>query len=306
MTTFASSYLDSADADPQGTATLARDYMRHCIDRNDVLTAEQRQRLGGWLGPELFNVLAPGGVASTANWLDSPASLDGLIGRNHGPAGPAIDITADSGLSWADGIVGTVNEDVRGIQEGTVVRLASTAAAAHAIDCMSEAMTLLRRAWPEAAVETSVLVSNYVYVSGADYRSGAMHRYFGCMLVGTGYVTSVERAYETLLHETGHTVLYLKSSFCRYLNNPDERAVHPLRREPRPMLGTLHAAISLYRVARGFSKLLGTGFESLEAERILARNSADLGTALRVLAEHADWTASGERFYDSMRRELDL
>jgi|GEM_PF-4920281 len=303
MTTFASSYLDSADADPEGTAAYARNYMRYCIDRNDVLTEDQRQRIGGWLGPELFNVLAPGGVASTASWLDSTADLDALIARNRGP-GSAVTVTADSRLSWADGIVATVNEDVRDVQEGTVVRLASPAAASNAVECMSQAMRLLNLAWPQAAVETTVLVSNYIYVSGADYRSGAMHRYFGCMLVGTGYVTSVERAYETLLHETGHTVLYLKSSYSPYLNNPDDRAVHPLRREPRPMLGSLHAAISLYRVVRGFTKLLDTGYESVEAEQLLARNSADLAAALRVLTDHADWTPSGEQFFDSMRREL--
>ncbi|HEV2886137.1 MAG TPA: HEXXH motif-containing putative peptide modification protein, partial [Jatrophihabitans sp.] len=281
-----------------------RDYMRHCIDRNDVLSAAQRQRLRGWLGPELFNVVAPGGVASTASWLDSPATLDALIARNSSPAGQARDITAASRLSWVDGIIATVNEDVRDVQEGTVVRLADEAAAAPAIECIHEAMAQLRLAWPEAAIETTLLVSDYIYVTGAHYRSGAMHRYFGCMLVGTGYVNMVERAYETLLHETGHTVLYLKSSFSQYLNNPDERAVHPLRREPRPMLGTLHAAISLYRVVRGFTKLLEAGFGSVEAEQVLAQNSADLAAALRVLTEHADWTPSGARFFDSMRQEL--
>lgn len=304
MTTFASSYLDSADAEPQGTATYVREYMRYCINRNDVLTADQRQRLGSWLGPELFNVLAPGGVASTASWEDSSAGLDELIARNRGP-GSTIVITAGSELSWADGIVATVNEDVRDVQDGTVVRLADHATAARAIDCMSEAIRLLARAWPEAAVETSLLVSNYIYVGGADYRSGAMHRYFGCMLVGTCYVNSVERAYETLLHETGHTVLYLKTSYSRYLHNPNDRAVHPLRREPRPMLGTLHAAISLYRVVRGFTKLLGTEFDSVEAEQLMARNSTDFAAALRVLDEYADWTPNGARFYDSMQRELE-
>lgn len=299
----AEQYLTSADADGLGTATYSRAYMAHCISTAQALTSRQKAELGGWLGPELFNVIAPGGIASDECWLTSDSPLEAMGLRNSAPGQPIRHLTADAGLAWLDGMVATVNEDMRSAHSQGQIRLVGGDQAASARDNLTEALRLLHRVWPAAALETQLLLDAFVYVSGKDYRSGTMHRYLGCVLVGIERNDSVEAALETLLHETGHVVLYLKSSFSRYLRNPDALVQHPLRVEPRPALGALHAAISLFRVAGGFRRLHEAGRASEYADQRWADNCSNLRTVLLTLNEAAEWTAAGEEFYASLCRE---
>ena len=280
---------------PSETGALAWRYMQHRIAASPMLTAARRGRLGGWLGPELYNAVGGRGLEE--------AALDDMIERNPGLSSRIRAITTDSHLDWPGDVVGVMNREVDKTYESMTLRLSTPAEATPAIERVDEALLWLTAAWPAVVAETRILISDILYLSGGGFRSATPRRFFGAMLIGVECATSVEAAAEMLLHETGHTVLYLKSAVDRYVDNGAELVRHPLRREPRPVYGALHAAFAMYRVAHGMRKLGEYGYRSPEVEARRAENLANLTATLRTLEQHAKWTARGRQLFESLGAE---
>ncbi|MDC0772857.1 aKG-HExxH-type peptide beta-hydroxylase [Streptomyces sp. HD] len=188
----------------------------------------------------------------------------------------------------------------------------SATAAPEAVERVGAAVTVLRRVWPEAAVELSLLVRAVVYVDGGAFRSATLLRNYGAVFAGVGYLTSVPAAFETLLHETGHHSLYLRQAFERFITNGDDLVTHALRPDPRPLSGTLHAAHVLTRMATGLDRWYSVLDEAEVEVREEVRERRDdaltrLHATLEVLKTSARWTDPGTAYFANLlQREREL
>lgn len=165
------------------------------------------------------------------------------------------------------------------------------------------AQSALVSLWPEAAAELALLVREVVVVADTDL-TASHDSMFGCIFVGTEMLKTTTDALEALLHEGGHTALYLRSMFCRFLENPDKLASHPLRPDPRPLSGVLHAGFVLSRIVEGLNRwVISLGKDAPERTQATARYLAalqQLEATLAALDENAEWTPDGYQLRQTM------
>ncbi|MFF9351524.1 aKG-HExxH-type peptide beta-hydroxylase [Streptomyces sp. NPDC014734] len=173
---------------------------------------------------------------------------------------------------------------------------------AEGIAHLEAARETLRRVWPEAALETDLLIRAIVYVEGGAFRSATLRQTFGAVYLGASSVESTPAAFEALLHETGHHALYLRNFFVTYVTNGDVMISHPLRPDPRPVTGAVHAAHVLARMAHGLTRWAA---EPTAPPEVTARRDDALrrlrGT-IEALEPAAEWTAEGRRYFDDLLR----
>ncbi|ASQ97543.1 HEXXH motif-containing putative peptide modification protein [Streptomyces sp. 11-1-2] len=167
---------------------------------------------------------------------------------------------------------------------------------------LEAAREILRRVWPEAALETDLLIRVIVYVQGGAFRSATLRQTFGAIYLGASSVESTPAAFEALLHETGHHALYLRNFFATFVTNGDVVISHPLRPDPRPVAGAVHAAHVLARMAYGLTRWAA---EPMAPPEVTARRDDALrrlrGT-ITALEPAAEWTDEGRRYFDGLLR----
>lgn len=155
---------------------------------------------------------------------------------------------------------------------------------------------VLWRVWPDAAVANRFLLRSMVHVEGPEFRSATVEAAFGAVLAGAPSVASVPAAFEMLLHEGGHHSLYLRNAFEVFVTNPDDLVSHPLRDDPRPISGTVHAAHVLTRMATGLARWCAVADAPEEAHARRDDAVAKLSATLDVLRGSARWTPAGARY----------
>lgn len=114
---------------------------------------------------------------------------------------------------------------------------------------------------------------------------------------------------ETLAHETGHNLL---SGFTggRPLveNDPAERYDSPLRLDPRPMDGIVHATYVLARMHYCLERLLQSGLlsdqEGVTATAAIAQRRRAFGAGLDVVDRHARFTPIGRAAFEPARQYM--
>lgn len=170
-----------------------------------------------------------------------------------------------------------------------------------------EALDVLRRVWPSAAVEYQVLIRCLIHMRNSVSQSGTSNISFGAIYVDTTRTRDLVRSVETILHETGHHSLLLRNAFIGFLENPDDLSGHSFRPEPRPVYGCLHAAYALGRIATGLSRWAES--EAAPSDRLLARRDRCVfmyGETLDSLEKSARWTADGANFHQGLVEQRDL
>lgn len=170
------------------------------------------------------------------------------------------------------------------------------------VDRVSEAFGILWRVWPQAAIENHLLVRSHLYVEGGEFQSATFEDVFGAVMVGIAYVDTVPGAFEMLLHEGGHHSLFLRNVYATFVTNGGEMVHHPLRHDPRPIKGAVHAAHSLGRMATGLAQWCAGDGAPQEAFRRRDNCVANFRTTLAVIGEHACWTPAGEQYFANLMR----
>lgn len=169
---------------------------------------------------------------------------------------------------------------------------------------VNSALALLDNAAPDVASEVRALAREVVLVGDPTDETSAFNgassfHLWGALFLNTdAYVGRVEIA-EALAHESAHMLLF---GFGRgrtlVSNRAEARYSSPLRSDPRPMDGIVHATYVLARMHYTVSRLLQS--ERLtEAERRFAVEAADrsmrrYAEGIDVIDEHAIWTPPGE------------
>lgn len=201
----------------------------------------------------------------------------------------AVDIVSQ--CVWEGGYKASVNPDTAGMYRRNV----------------EHALMSIKSSWPEAAVEISILVDRIIILDEADLSASHDHL-FGIVFAGTDYVQTPARALQVILHECGHHSMFLRSWETSYLINPDTIVHHPLRPDPRPLSGTLHAAFVLWRMHNGLKRWVefaGLGPES-EEHQLMNEDGNKLIATLTVLSDHAEWTKDGQRLFAELSRGYEV
>ncbi|GHE43423.1 hypothetical protein GCM10018785_11200 [Streptomyces longispororuber] len=286
---------------PAGTMSLVRSHHRDVLGRlapvlppgpgpacshPGLVWAATRTPTGGGT--------APAGVAELARSLTGAGSMPPLEHLTPGGTSPVPE--------WCRWGADQLLADIRrtsGAGDADFGAPDPTQGIAH----LEAARDTLRTVWPEAALESDLLVRVIVYVQGGAFRSATLRQTFGAVYLGTSSVASIPAAFEALLHETGHHALYLRNFFAPFVTNGDVLISHPLRPDPRPVSGAVHAAHVLARMAYGLTRWAAA--EPAAPPEVTARRDDALhrlrGT-IEALEPAAEWTDEGRRYFDDLLR----
>ena len=196
-----------------------------------------------------------------------------------------------------------INDD---LHDGTFLQLGVTAKkeAKKAEQNLLSAMDLLAKHFPIAHTEIEQIVTHVVWFSAENFWSSTDPAAFGALFINPRINCTRVNMLETLLHESGHLHLMIKQTMDPLLLNPNQRAASPLRKDPRPLIGVLHATFVLMRMCYGH-KLLLEGTQLTQSEHrictnLLSEHMKNLRNGIELLLLHAELTKVG----DELIREI--
>ena len=174
------------------------------------------------------------------------------------------------------------------------------------------AFDLLDRGFPEMADEVRALLSEIVLAAGSTdpkaltFDGVSAYMLWGAVLLNARGQTNVLDTAQALAHESGHNLLF---GYCNsgplIENEDDELFSSPLRQDPRPMDGVVHATYVTARMHQTVCRLLAA--DVLDAEQVeaagkdveLHRRNFDSGDA--VVKSGAKLTPLGREIMESAR-----
>ena len=167
-------------------------------------------------------------------------------------------------------------------------------------------MALLDAAAPEIVDEFRTLVHEIVLVERIVTRpfSAASFQLWGALFLKLDPNTTRIGIAEALAHETAHALLFGLSMGNPLVENPaEERYPSPIRRDPRPMDGVVHATYVIARMHYAMTRLLESGLLTEEETKLAAeakaRHSGYYAQGLPVIAAHARWRPEGKAAFVS-------
>ena len=175
-----------------------------------------------------------------------------------------------------------------------------------------EARALLARTCPPLADEIDTLGHEIVLATSGGLRGfgGAASVFlWGAVVLNPTRVHDRVTMAESLAHETAHAMLFgLTLGVDLTTNDPTERHGSPLRPDPCPIEGIVHATYVLARMiyaldhARRSERLDETERALIETK--LERNRADYEAGLATVDAHARFTEDGAAIFAACRRAM--
>ncbi|GJE13282.1 hypothetical protein FOHLNKBM_4345 [Methylobacterium longum] len=176
---------------------------------------------------------------------------------------------------------------------------------------VAEARGLLTEADLTLLDEIDTLGHQIVLATNASGGFGGAATVFlwGAVVLNPARVPDRVTLVEGLAHETAHALLFgMTLGADLTTNDPIERYASPLRRDPRPIEGIVHATYVLARMNHALMALRGA--KSLDdRERVLianklAHNRASYEAGLGVVLAHGRFTPDGEAIFDACREAM--
>jgi hypothetical protein len=172
------------------------------------------------------------------------------------------------------------------------------------VERLGAAIDLLRDVWPEAADTLNVCTVDVALMTGPYFVGGSDLACFGTSFLNLRTDWSALCYADHLLHEAAHQAMHAFGEIHPPLRNPDTVGRHsPIRPDPRPLYGTLHATIVFSWLVELCLRVLAAppdGSTRDEAELRLHRHLLGLYDGVRSLDQNADWTPAGERLRDRL------
>jgi HEXXH motif-containing protein len=179
----------------------------------------------------------------------------------------------------------------------------NSAAREHVEHGVCDALSLLRRIWPQSVPDLLVVVRGVVAItapSGVTYSASAP-AVPGAILLTVRENEAPEIVAECLIHEAAHVKLDTLWSLAPMLTNGSEaRFRHPWREDMRPMRGVLLGAHAFLNVAEMDRRGLASGIEAMQSPHQFKRRREELGVAMATLAADAAYTPLGRRIHEDM------
>jgi HEXXH motif-containing protein len=174
------------------------------------------------------------------------------------------------------------------------------------------ALRLIDAADPELGGEIRSLVRDVVFV-GSESRHGTYMLHgastfylWGALILNARVHPDPISMADGITHEAAHSLLHgLTLGAPLVDNDPAERFPSPVREDPRPMDGIVHAAYVLARMHYCMDRLLASGqlgaAEQVRAQVAKERSAARYAEGLEVVSAHARFTPIGSRIFESAR-----
>lgn len=185
-------------------------------------------------------------------------------------------------------------------------------AMAHAEGLARSGLDLLDRGVPELAGEIRAILREIVFVRSdaaapeETFQGASVFLAWGAVLLNIDEQPDRVAFAESLAHETGHSLLSGLSRGTPLVENPpDERHASPLRSDPRPLEGIVHATYVLARMHYCLARLLESGLlaadERSAATTALAERRRAFATGLAVVDARARLTDLGRAAFEPAR-----
>ena len=182
---------------------------------------------------------------------------------------------------------------------------------------IAAAFSLLDAGDPALASEIRALIGEIVMAVGPDdpkaptFDGASAFMLWGAiMLNARGHRTVLEMA-QALAHESGHNLLFGLCADGPLVENDDEpRYASPLRADPRPMDGIVHATYVTARMHRAVTQLLRDGVldgaATAEAQASLAAHRRAFEQGIEVIDRDARLTERGQAIMAGARAHMAL
>jgi HEXXH motif-containing protein len=180
---------------------------------------------------------------------------------------------------------------------------------------VSDALALLDAGFPEMAEEICVLLHEIVLAAGTaepgalSFTAASSYMLWGAMLFNAVEPLSRLDIAQSLAHESGHNLLFGLCTDGPLVENPDDEFYpSPLRADPRPMDGVVHAVYIVARMHMTVQRLLEAGMlepgERAGAEEDLATHLRNFEKGDRTIRDAARLTPIGERIMADARAHM--
>jgi HEXXH motif-containing protein len=174
---------------------------------------------------------------------------------------------------------------------------------------------LLDAGFPAMADEIRTLLHEVVLAAGSEepgarsFSAGSSYMLWGAMLWNAVEPLSRLDLAQSLAHESGHNLLFGLCTDGPLVENPDDEFyASPLRADPRPMDGVVHAVYIIARMHMTVQRLLASGVleprERAAAEEDLAIHGRNFEKGDRTVREHARLTPVGVRIMEAARAHM--
>jgi hypothetical protein len=177
-------------------------------------------------------------------------------------------------------------------------------------------LSLLEHAAPEFCGELRELVRELVLIDSRAEKGDASALVFdgastfylwGALFLNSARQTDRVTLAAALTHESAHSHLFgISMGGPLVINEPDELYESPLRFDPRPMDGLVHATYVLARMAYCMQRLMAAGclscVEANRAAAALAKYRGEYQAGLDVVTKHARFTPEGAGVFEQARR----
>jgi hypothetical protein len=188
------------------------------------------------------------------------------------------------------------------------LRALSPAACASVSDRVEQAIALLDVAAPELAGELRALVREIVLVErpGDRHFGASSFQIWGALFLRPCPHGGRVVIAEALVHEAAHALLFgFGMGKPLVTNKADELYTSPIRDDPRPMDGVIHATFVLARMHYAGLRLLESNLLTYEEEQVAReeqeRHMHYYARGAAVIEAHARWTEVGEAALNSAR-----
>ena len=133
---------------------------------------------------------------------------------------------------------------------------------------------------------------------------------WGAVMLNPTLVPDRVTLVESLAHESAHALLFgLTLGADLTTNDPAERYGSPLRPDPRPIEGIVHATYVLARMVFALDAISGSARLSAEERedvgRKIERNLTNYAVGLRTVDAHARFTEDGAMIFEACRKAMD-
>ncbi|WP_407529320.1 aKG-HExxH-type peptide beta-hydroxylase [Methylobacterium oryzisoli] len=166
-------------------------------------------------------------------------------------------------------------------------------------------LSLIEACWPDLYDETCVLTDYFTLIKGNPFIGGSAISCLGVSFFKLLPDWSDVCFADHIVHEAAHQRLHVEFEVEPALANGDFTAViSPIRRDPRPLYGVLHATFVFLRLSLFFERVLAVR-PSPEAEQRFHRHVLGLYRGIEQLQRYAHWNPRGQKLYDHICRQAD-
>ncbi|NRQ38986.1 hypothetical protein HII36_45275 [Nonomuraea sp. NN258] len=166
-------------------------------------------------------------------------------------------------------------------------------------------LDLIRRCRPELHAEICTLTDHFTLIRGEPFIGGSAISCLGVSFFKLNPEWSDLCYADHIVHEAAHQRLHVEFEVEPALTNGAFLgSVSPIRRDPRPLHGVLHATFVFLRLSLFLRSVLEVE-PSQEAERRFHRHVMGLYAGLEQLDRYGEWTGRGARLFAAMCESAD-